>query len=339
MNFSKQLYQTIQNTIHTFDIIDTFDRESVFADLVKFCRDISSQEDTFKMYFVFNKYKKILLFLREENFVLAEYNLEYLINKNINYSNEVIKDSMDSLYFPVVAYYFYRKKDYTKALLNINEAYDKFDKLYQQGYHHIIFNYVEQKINEFRILIREEKFNDSIDLVKELFQNILSDKCFYHYNITFRSICLNDEELISYLNYIVDICSISLIINKNYLKIEDEHALSFVQVMIDVFSSSFLEKEYITSLESLKLLLKGKTQEGLHYIYTYSSVVLNKNTCCSFAYIYYRVLLEYLYLNDMQLYNKSVSILNTKKETSSYQCFVEKLLQDEFQRKSENCLI
>ena len=50
MNFSKQLYQTIQNTIHTFDIIDTFDRESVFADLVKFCRDISSQEDTFKMY-------------------------------------------------------------------------------------------------------------------------------------------------------------------------------------------------------------------------------------------------------------------------------------------------
>ena len=55
MNFSKQLYQTIQNTIHTFDIIDTFDRESVFADLVKFCRDISSQEDTFKMYFVFNK--------------------------------------------------------------------------------------------------------------------------------------------------------------------------------------------------------------------------------------------------------------------------------------------
>ena len=65
MNFSKQLYQTIQNTIHTFDIIDTFDRESVFADLVKFCRDISSQEDTFKMYFVFNKYKKILLFLRE----------------------------------------------------------------------------------------------------------------------------------------------------------------------------------------------------------------------------------------------------------------------------------
>ena len=88
MNFSKQLYQTIQNTIHTFDIIDTFDRESVFADLVKFCRDISSQEDTFKMYFVFNKYKKILLFLREENFVLAEYNLEYLINKNINYSNE-----------------------------------------------------------------------------------------------------------------------------------------------------------------------------------------------------------------------------------------------------------
>ena len=85
MNFSKQLYQTIQNTIHTFDIIDTFDRESVFADLVKFCRDISSQEDTFKMYFVFNKYKKILLFLREENFVLAEYNLEYLntvLNKN-----------------------------------------------------------------------------------------------------------------------------------------------------------------------------------------------------------------------------------------------------------------
>lgn len=122
-------------------------------------------------------------------------------------------------------------------------------------------------------------------------------------------------------------------------QMEADYALSFVQVMIDVFSNSFLEKEYITSLESLKLLLKGKTQEGLHYIYTYSSVVLNKNTCCSFAYIYYRVLLEYLYLNDMQLYNKSVSILNTKKETSSYQCFVEKLLQDEFQRKSENCLI
>ena len=129
------------------------------------------------------------------------------------------------------------------------------------------------------------------------------------------------------------------IIHENNLIMDLRSYLTLIEFNYDYNSNSFLEKEYITSLESLKLLLKGKTQEGLHYIYTYSSVVLNKNTCCSFAYIYYRVLLEYLYLNDMQLYNKSVSILNTKKETSSYQCFVEKLLQDEFQRKSENCLI
>lgn len=284
MNYSNKLYRTIENTIDSFDTIENFDRENVFTELIQFSKSVSSQEDIFKMYFVFNKYNKILHFLRNGNNVLAEYNLKYLVDKNITYSNELSKLSIDSLYFPVVAYYFYKKNDYLNAKINLDKSYAKFDILYKKGYKNIIFNFVEQKINEFRILIYQKRYDESIIFIKKLFQNIISDNHFYHFDCIFKKTCSDDDELISYINYIIDICSNYLILDEGVIKINDKNTLNFIEVLYDVFSS-YDVKNIKFSLEAMKLIINDNIEDFFNFIIENNNSVLNRNTAFSFIYI------------------------------------------------------
>ena len=96
MKIENKLFSIIENTISNYDIIDSFDRETVFSELLNFSKPVSNEEDVFKMYLVFNKYKKILHSLRVGDIVLAEYNLKYLTDKNITYSNKLSEISMNS---------------------------------------------------------------------------------------------------------------------------------------------------------------------------------------------------------------------------------------------------
>ena len=328
MNISNQLYRTIVNTIDSFDTIENFDRENVFTELMQFSKSVSSQEDIFKMYFVFNKHKKILHFLRTGDIVLAEYNLKYLVDKNIIYFNELSKISIDSLYFPVVSYYFYKKNDYLNAKINLDKAYSEFDKLYEEGYQNIVFNFVEQKINEFRILVHQKKWDESIVLIKKLFQNIISDNHFYHFDCVFKNLCLDDNELISYINYVIDICSSYFILKKDAIKINDKYALEFTQALSSVFSSFYI-KNIGFYLDALDLILTNKIEKFLRFAIVNPNSIINKNTSCSFAYIFYKIILDYLYKYDISLYEKSIKIFSAKNSFDSYKCFIEKLLQDE----------
>ena len=55
MKIENKLFSIIENTISNYDIIDSFDRETVFSELLNFSKPVSNEEDVFKMYLVFNK--------------------------------------------------------------------------------------------------------------------------------------------------------------------------------------------------------------------------------------------------------------------------------------------
>lgn len=329
MKTANKLYEVIEHTIDSFDKIENFDRETVFNELLKFSNTVSNREDIFKMLFVFNKYKKILHFLRNGDMVLAEYNLKYLIDKNINYSNDLSKTSMDSLYFPIVAYYYYKKNDYLSAKINLDKSYSEFDKLYHRGYKNVIFNFVEQKVNEFRILINQKQYSESILLIEELFSNIISDKNFYHFDCVFENLCSDDEELISYINYILDICNPYLIIDKDRIKVNDIYSLEFVKKLREVFFN-YRIKSLIISLDALNLILKDNTKDFLSFVTANSNTILDKNLACSLAYVFYKIILLHIHSNA-PIYDRSINLFSEKKNFDSYKCFIEKLLQDEMQ--------
>lgn len=284
MNIEKKLFSIIENTISNYDIIDSFDRETVFSELLNFSKPVSNEEDVFKMYFVFNKYKKILHSLRVGDIVLAEYNLKYLTDKNITYSNKLSEIAMNSLYFPVVAYYFFKKQDYEKA----------------------------------------------IELIQSLFQNIISDNNFYHFKINFKDVCINNDELLSYLNYILDICNTYILIEKDQIKKGNSDAITFIecinQILLEEKGSIYTDLSL--NFDALKLLYSNKNDEFIIFACENLNTTLNKNTSCSISYIFYKVFLNVIQ-NDETLYEKSIELLKSKEKTESYKCFVEKLLQDE----------
>jgi hypothetical protein len=330
MNIENKLFSTIENTISNYDTIDSFDRETVFSELLNFSKPASNQVDLFKMYFVFNKYKKILHSLRVGDIVLAEYNLKYLTDKNITYSNKLSEIAMNSLYFPVIAYYFFKKQDYAKAQTNIEKSYIEFDTLFEMGYKNVIFNFVEQKINEFRILYKKGENVKAIFLIKSLFQNIVSENNFYHFKINFKEVCLNNDELLSYINYILDICNTYILIEKDQIKIENNDALTFIeninQILLEKKDSIYCDLKL--NFRALKKLYSNNNESFLIFASENFNKTLNKNTSCSISYIFYKTLLNTIQ-NDVTLYDKSIQIFKSKEKAESYKCFVEKLLQDE----------
>ena len=86
-NITKQLFEVVIKTIPSFEKIESYDREHVFFDIINFSAKGSTEENTFSMYFIFNKYQKILSLLRKNNFVLAEHHLKYLNKNEIIFSN------------------------------------------------------------------------------------------------------------------------------------------------------------------------------------------------------------------------------------------------------------
>ena len=262
--------------------------------------------------------------------MLAEYNLKYLTDKNITYSNKLSEIAMNSLYFPVVAYYFFKKQDYAKAQINIEKSYIEFDTLFQMGYKNVIFNFVEQKINEFRILYKKGENEEAIFLIKSLFQNIVSDNNFYHFKINFKEVCLNNDELLSYINYILDICNTYILIIKDQIKIKDKDALNFIKSINQILleQKDNIYSDLTLNFEALKKLYNNENEHFLTFAIENFNKTLNKNTSCSISYIFYKILLNTIQ-NDVTLYDKSTQILKSKEKAESYKCFVEKLLQDE----------
>jgi len=336
MIIDSTFFKTITNTIPSFEETEDFDRESIFTELLNFSKTVSDQEDIFKMYFEYNKYKKILHFLRVGDIILAEYNLKYIADKKIEYSNNLSSICMESLYSPVVAYYFYKKKDYLNADINLKNAYAKFDSLYLLGYKNIVFNFIEQKINEFRIFIHTSDFDNAIITIETLVRNIISRQNFYHFDCVFREVCLGEAELISYLNYIFDICSSYILIKKDKLRLNEELALNFIHKMITISGAedTHFNSQLLLTFKALKMIFLKANMEFLVLITNKPADLLNKNTCNSFAYIFYKTILEKLYTNNSQLYENSILFLKSKSKSKFFSLFVERLLQDEKLRKS-----
>ena len=122
-----------------------------------------------------------------------------------------------------------KKQDYEKAQINIEKSYIEFDTLFDMGYKNVIFNFVEQKINEFRILYQKKENDKAIELIQSLFQNVISDNNFYHFKINFKDVCINNDELLSYLNYILDICNTYILIEKDQIKKGNSDAITFIE--------------------------------------------------------------------------------------------------------------
>lgn len=326
------LFNTIIATLPSFEQVEDFDRESIFTELLDFSKTQSTQEDIFKMYFEYNKYKKILHFLRVGDIILAEYNLKYIADKKIEYSNSRSAICMESLYSPVVAYYYYKKKDYENADNNLKTAYAKFDFLYQQGYKNVVFNFVEQKINEFRIFIHTGEIDKALWIIETLVTNIISQDGFYHFDCNFRAVCLSEAELVSYLNYLFDICSAYLLINKHTLRKNEEVAISFIDQMLRVLAVPVKDEvntQLLMTFKGLEMIYRQADMDFFTMIVNLPAELLNKNTCNSFAYIFYKTIVERLYNSDSQLYEEAILFFKSSKKSKVYSLFIQRLLQDE----------
>jgi hypothetical protein len=101
---------------------------------------------------------------------------KYLENKVILSYNDLdskLKESMNIIYYPAMAYYYYKKQDFKRANDNINKSI-----YFIEQHEHLNVNFVlakiEQTINKYRIHLKENKLNEASKIGNSIINFILS---------------------------------------------------------------------------------------------------------------------------------------------------------------------
>lgn len=330
-NLAEQLFQVIIKTIPSFEKIKTYDRNHIFFDIIKFSTKESTENDTFSMYFIFNKYQKILQLLRKNNFSLAEHHLKYLNNNPVVFSNKLSKIGMESLYFPVIAYYYYKKGEYNLALKNLYNAYPIIDDLYAQGFIDAPFCIVEQKTNECKILLEKKEIDKALDLALSLLKNILDKHSFLHYKQPFSILCQSSGELTSFINYIIEKIILKSILFEAQSLISKENILNFFISIKSFISENKLEPNYnqlYHSLIAIIHLLNNEEKKCFELLTNNSELILNNETSSTTAYLLYKAILDYLKKDNINKFDDAIELLRKNKHLDGYSFFIKKLLHD-----------
>jgi tetratricopeptide (TPR) repeat protein len=89
----------------------------------------------------------------------------YLYDKVIlsyNQLSDELKNSMNVIYYPAIAYYYYKKQDYNNAINNLNNSIAFIEKLENLDVN-FVFAKIEQTINKYKVNV---KINNRIEANK-----------------------------------------------------------------------------------------------------------------------------------------------------------------------------
>lgn len=103
---------------------------------------------------------------------------DYLKNKLIiSYNNldNKLKDSINIIYYPAMAYYNYKNLEYEQAKENLNKSIYFIEKHENLNVNFVLAK-IEQTINIYRVYIKENKLNEAYKIGTSIIEFILKGK-------------------------------------------------------------------------------------------------------------------------------------------------------------------
>jgi len=158
----KELIKYLENNLIIFDNaineeeIDAvhYDKHHIFYSVLIYLASKYGNENLIDYIYFYNQYEKLLNQSRENNLNIGIYYINKIKNlhKNYEYKSDLVKNGLDSLYHPAIAYYYYFvTKEYNLAEYYILESLKNIDFLISNGFKDGIFMKIEQWLNTFRV--------------------------------------------------------------------------------------------------------------------------------------------------------------------------------------------
>lgn len=223
----ERIYKILKEFKQYSENIDNFDRNHIFFDILKHISIKSNSNEKITIFYLFNCYQKSLEEARINNLNSSYFWLKEAKKINKSLSPD-LKKGMDSLYYPMIAFNYYVKKDYDEAIYNINLGIKIQTELEKNGLDAMLLAKVEQVLNIGRVYISKGDFLKMNNVISELLRFLLHGETSKYFNLNSRKNLenLDEKELGSIINYILKSILNKILATKNSLSINTDEYIN-----------------------------------------------------------------------------------------------------------------
>lgn len=198
-NFNQKLIQL--NEEEKFENI--YIRKHFFFNAIEYVYNSITIKEKMELMYRFHSFEKILQLCRTDQFVQAKYKIDYL-----DYCRQDLpltaENSIKALYYPMLSFYYYTKKDYQLAKDTLNECFPFIEYLVDNNVPDACLVGGEQLLNLIRVNAVMKDYDEAIEntakLISFSWTGIENDKL----KGDVRTILDNEELTISCLKYFTD---------------------------------------------------------------------------------------------------------------------------------------
>ena len=158
-------------------VVNNFNRQHIFYDLKDLIKVNSSSEDITDLYYCFSLYEKCLTLSRENSLNLAFYWLSKAEEIHTKISKEILP-YLYILYKPTVAFYFFKKEEFDKAMELLNEEILSVDLTLTNNPSLSLEFKLEQLVNKYRVKYAQGRKTEALSYAKKIIRFILINENF-----------------------------------------------------------------------------------------------------------------------------------------------------------------
>lgn len=188
------------------DKIKTFDKNHIFFDILKHLSKGIDTGEKIAMFYHFNYYQKALDEARNDNINMSKFWIDYVDQMDTKFSPKV-KKGMDSLYYPMIAYYHFVDKKHDQAISDLKTSIMLLTEMEQAGIEVMLWAKTEQILNIGRTQLTHKDYPEMAKTISNLILFLAYGKpCEFLDNKTSKEILENENtvERLSTIDYVLD---------------------------------------------------------------------------------------------------------------------------------------
>lgn len=163
------------------DDLQTISFNHIYNDLITILSMQYDVDDLSKLDEYFSNSQKVLQACKVANFAFAS-KLIKSIDTIIDQLRPEVATHMGLIYYPMLAYYYYAKKNYSIAISQLNYCIELINLLSLNSHLNLVSTKIDQKLNTVIVLFSMEKYQRGFRLGQEIILFLLQGKIGKHFN-------------------------------------------------------------------------------------------------------------------------------------------------------------
>lgn len=283
---------------------ESFDRSHIFFAIMNYLVKKTVMEEKMDLTYHFYNYNSALKEMRDDALDAGKFILDHTMEmRPLNFELDEIHYGINTLYYPALSYYYYKRKEYEVADINLEKAIKYIYLLKDEPIEEISLALLEQLINKVKIYASWGKTDDTIEYGAQLINAVMNGEPNSFVKVFLKDKFKSKEDWKDYVQYITDNVLFKLIsLSKDAIFFPESDILSISEHLLKGLEKTDTQFQEIKSaFQGLVYFYKGEYDEFLNLFE--SGCPLNADVPTSIQYLN---VLQLFHVYDQLGYNYKV---------------------------------